>query len=223
MTGRFEEVAESIGKLVADRNKTYGDSFGRSGDIMRILYPAGIKPEQVDDALTLVRILDKMFRIANGQLDDSYKDIAGYGILGHARFEAGMWTCVDCGLKRISEGLGWCPKCSPGRNTKPVVAAETPVQERTCIVANCKTMAVEVGSICGKCWDDMAPMKPEQQEEQRRSFAFGNVSIDNPNVTRAAVDEVADRFPGRLCMAFGCAKPAPLGRQHCRTHEVART
>lgn len=33
---------------------------------------------------------------------------------------------------------------------------------------------------------------PEQKEEQRRSFAFGNANIENPRVTRKTVDEEAE-------------------------------
>ncbi|HUA00232.1 MAG TPA: hypothetical protein VMB02_07880 [Candidatus Aquilonibacter sp.] len=33
---------------------------------------------------------------------------------------------------------------------------------------------------------------PEQKEEQRRSFAFGNANIENPRVTREIVDEEAE-------------------------------
>ena len=35
-------------------------------------------------------------------------------------------------------------------------------------------------------------MTPEQAEEQRRSFAYGNCRIENARVTREMVDEVAD-------------------------------
>lgn len=35
---------------------------------------------------------------------------------------------------------------------------------------------------------------PEEQEETRRSFAHGNVSIHNPDVTRTVVDRVADEM-----------------------------
>jgi hypothetical protein len=37
-------------------------------------------------------------------------------------------------------------------------------------------------------------MTPEQREAQRRSFAFGNVAIDSPGVTRAHVDAAAERI-----------------------------
>lgn len=33
---------------------------------------------------------------------------------------------------------------------------------------------------------------PEQKEEQRRSFAFGNTNIENPRITRETVDEEAE-------------------------------
>jgi hypothetical protein len=33
---------------------------------------------------------------------------------------------------------------------------------------------------------------PEQKEEQRRSFAFGNANIENPRVTREMVNEEAE-------------------------------
>ncbi len=34
-------------------------------------------------------------------------------------------------------------------------------------------------------------MTPAEKEEQRRSFAYGNVAIENPNVTRAMIDNAA--------------------------------
>lgn len=38
------------------------------------------------------------------------------------------------------------------------------------------------------------PMTSGQREAQRRSFAFGNVAIENPRVTRALVERVADEM-----------------------------
>ena len=34
----------------------------------------------------------------------------------------------------------------------------------------------------------------KEMEEQRRSFAYGNVALHNPNVTRELVDQVADEM-----------------------------
>ena len=35
---------------------------------------------------------------------------------------------------------------------------------------------------------------PEQKEEQRRSFAFGNTSIENPRITRQTIDQEAEKL-----------------------------
>ncbi|MEA2463274.1 MAG: hypothetical protein QOJ98_1021 [Acidobacteriota bacterium] len=36
------------------------------------------------------------------------------------------------------------------------------------------------------------PLSPAEQEEQRRSFAYGNANIENSHVTRETVDREAD-------------------------------
>lgn len=84
----YEETGARIGRVVTEKQIAYGDSFGNSGEILRVLYPNGIKPEQYDDMLAVVRIVDKLFRIANKKDafgESPYSDIAGYGILGVAR------------------------------------------------------------------------------------------------------------------------------------------
>lgn len=87
-TGTYEALGQVIGKTTDSKQAAYGDSFGRSGGLLRILYPDGIKPDQYDDALAVIRIIDKLFRIATDRdaLGESpYRDIAGYGLLGAAR------------------------------------------------------------------------------------------------------------------------------------------
>ncbi len=37
-------------------------------------------------------------------------------------------------------------------------------------------------------------MTPEEQEEQRRSFAYGNSKIENDRITRKMIDQEADRL-----------------------------
>jgi hypothetical protein len=94
-TGRngsaYARVAAEIGALVEQKQAAYGDAYGKAGAVMRLLYPNGISPEQMDDALGAVRVLDKLFRVATARdaLGESpWRDIAGYGILGAARVEA---------------------------------------------------------------------------------------------------------------------------------------
>jgi hypothetical protein len=81
----YEKKGQEIGRLVDEKQSAYGDSFGKSGEIIKILYPEGIKPEQYQDALAIVRIIDKLFRIANDKGyggENPFMDIAGYGLLG---------------------------------------------------------------------------------------------------------------------------------------------
>jgi len=82
---KYEKLGREVGALVDEKQRAYGNSFGKAGAFLRILYPVGIQPEQYGDALALVRIFDKMMRVATdkGALDESpFKDIAGYGLLG---------------------------------------------------------------------------------------------------------------------------------------------
>ncbi len=82
---QFERAGADLGKLVTEKNLAYGDAVAKCGDVFKILYPNGIKPEQYRDVTLLGRILDKMFRIANSKKafgESPYRDIAGYGLLG---------------------------------------------------------------------------------------------------------------------------------------------
>ena len=84
----YSQRGKEIGELVEHKNEAYGDSFKKSGEFLRLLYPDGIKPDQYDDALAIVRIIDKLFRIATDRdaLGESpYEDIAGYCILRDAQ------------------------------------------------------------------------------------------------------------------------------------------
>jgi hypothetical protein len=85
---KFIVEAQKIGELVTEKQIAYGDSFGKSGSIMRTLYPDGIKPEQLDDALTIVRVIDKLFRIATKKDafgESPWRDIMGYALLATVR------------------------------------------------------------------------------------------------------------------------------------------
>jgi RNA-binding protein YlmH len=88
---KHEKIGRAVGALVDVKQKAYGDSFGQAGRVLKILYPDGIATDQYDDALAVVRIIDKLFRIANKKdaLGESpYFDIAGYAVLGVGRDKA---------------------------------------------------------------------------------------------------------------------------------------
>lgn len=86
----FAALGAEIGRLVETKQRAYGNSFGRAGDVLLALYPSGIPPEKLPDALTIVRVVDKLFRIATDRdaLGESpWRDIAGYALLSVARVE----------------------------------------------------------------------------------------------------------------------------------------
>jgi hypothetical protein len=81
---RYEELGKSVGKLVAEKQEAYGDSFGKAHKILKVLFPEGIKPEQYLDVLTICRVVDKLFRLATDPTygDESpWRDICGYSLL----------------------------------------------------------------------------------------------------------------------------------------------
>lgn len=83
----YKDTAEAIGNLVAEKQLQYGDSFGNAGKVLRVLYPNGISIDQMEDALVVVRIVDKLFRVANNNMgeEDAFQDITGYGLLAVVR------------------------------------------------------------------------------------------------------------------------------------------
>ena len=85
----YSDIGSTVGKLVEDKQKAYGDSFGRSGRCLMEMFPNGIKVDQYDDLLTIARILDKLFRIANDPdafEENPYQDIVGYALLAMRRY-----------------------------------------------------------------------------------------------------------------------------------------
>lgn len=107
----YEELGKSVGALVDIKNKAYGSAFDDAGKFLELLYPDGIQPSQYSDMLALVRIFDKMKRIATDReaLGESpYCDIAGYGLLGLRRVEA----------QKARESLGTAIRVLEGRYGK---------------------------------------------------------------------------------------------------------
>ena len=87
----FMQLATDLGKLLAEKTLAYGDAFSKTTQILTLLYPQGIKVQQYKDVHVLVRMLDKMSRIAqdNDPMGESpYKDLAGYAILAQANLIA---------------------------------------------------------------------------------------------------------------------------------------
>jgi hypothetical protein len=83
----YRDLGTNIGRLVEEKDQAYGRSFQRSQEILKILYPNGVEPDQYCDMLGMIRVIDKLFRIANRKEafgENPWQDIAGYGLLGVA-------------------------------------------------------------------------------------------------------------------------------------------
>lgn len=81
---KITRVADFIRDLVIEKQAAYGDSFGRSEIILKTLYPHGMSPDDYTNALAIIRITDKLFRLATNPYSDQEDpalDIAGYAIL----------------------------------------------------------------------------------------------------------------------------------------------
>lgn len=110
------EVAEQIGRLVTEKNLAYGSAFKTAPEALKLLYPEGLEPPKYIDALLLVRIWDKMMRIATKKDafgESPYRDIAGYGIIGASAGESGEPPpqCRICNGHGPLDEASRCPKC----------------------------------------------------------------------------------------------------------------
>lgn len=80
----FIELGGAIGELVEVKNVAYGNSFAECGEFLRLLFPDGVLPNQYTDMLAIVRIWDKMKRIATQKDalgENPAVDIGGYALL----------------------------------------------------------------------------------------------------------------------------------------------
>lgn len=90
MSKKFDKKLKSrmkqMRKLISEKNAAYGDSIGSSEKIFKLYYPNGITPDQYGDVLLMVRILDKLSRIATNKEafnEEPWQDLVGYGIRGY--------------------------------------------------------------------------------------------------------------------------------------------
>lgn len=97
--GHYEALGRSIGALVDEKQRAYGDSFGQALDVLKVyLRPYRnadgtytIPEALLQHVLVQVRIIDKQFRIFTHPGGDAggespYRDLAGYSILAEARY-----------------------------------------------------------------------------------------------------------------------------------------
>lgn len=90
MPSKFEEIALNIAKVLEEKNKAYGAAFDKSTQILQLLYPNGIPLESYPDVHVIVRVLDKLSRIAQNKDpfgESPWLDITGYGILAQIQHD----------------------------------------------------------------------------------------------------------------------------------------
>jgi len=88
MQDKFKKITDDLAQILSTKDEAYGNAFDKTTQILSLLYPNGIKVEQYKDLHVIIRMLDKISRIArdNDPLGESpYMDIAGYSILSLAR------------------------------------------------------------------------------------------------------------------------------------------
>jgi hypothetical protein len=87
-SARIRGEGKRLAQTVVRKDSEYGDATRKAGRLLRELWPNGIPVDAYDSALLVVRILDKVCRIANGcegnpaAKRDAWSDIGGYGLLG---------------------------------------------------------------------------------------------------------------------------------------------
>lgn len=84
MTHHYDQTAASIAAMLETKQVQYGDSVGTAPAILALLYPDGVRVDQYADLLTVVRMLDKLKRVATANADDpedAWVDLCGYSLL----------------------------------------------------------------------------------------------------------------------------------------------
>lgn len=78
----IQNITNELRDLLLKKREAYGNSFNDAPQILQHLYPDGVSVDQYEDLLTIVRIIDKLYRIANqADTEDPWQDIAGYAVL----------------------------------------------------------------------------------------------------------------------------------------------
>lgn len=82
MEANFENVAKQIVDSVKAAERETGNCFTKSTEVIRILFPAGIPPGKEQEVASMLRIIDKMFRIANnpGSTATEWQVLSAYAL-----------------------------------------------------------------------------------------------------------------------------------------------
>jgi len=80
---KFKEIADKIGSMVEEKNVQYGDSYANTQKFLDILYPESIPVEKFSDIVCIIRIFDKLKKVAaqvESDEENPYADLIGITI-----------------------------------------------------------------------------------------------------------------------------------------------
>ena len=98
---------------------------------------------------------------------------------------AGLPSWAPAAMARLDDV--WVASLPPGPRSR-IHAARRVVEEMTR-----EARGDDWGPMIGGC--RLEPVTPAEREAQRRSFAYGNTALSNPNITREMIDAAADTIP----------------------------
>ena len=80
----LESISRDVVGVVKEKNREYGSAFQKVSEILTILFPNGIPTNKYHDVAILIRVLDKVCRIASANdkdvKKDAWLDLTGYGL-----------------------------------------------------------------------------------------------------------------------------------------------
>jgi len=157
---RLSDIGSEVGRLCEEKNEAYGDSFAKAGDVLEALYPNGVQPHQYTDMLGIIRVVDKLFRIATRKDafgESPWRDIAGYGILGAFNDQKPSNAVVNTELRLITlkakEGQQhgtFLPGGEPVTDVPVVKSSLCCDGDQDCCLPD--EMAVFEEPLCEDCW-----------------------------------------------------------------------
>lgn len=87
----YEKLGGELIELLKLKREAYGDNLKSTGRFLSLLYPDGVPSSALPELGTMIRVVDKLFRIANRHKaeeegkgwednENPWWDIAGYGL-----------------------------------------------------------------------------------------------------------------------------------------------
>jgi hypothetical protein len=191
------QIAIEIGELVERKREIYGDSITSSAAILAILYPNGVPLERYNDMLLTARILDKLQRKATGhpdEGDDTWPDIAGYGIRGAEQHQRAQ-----------EKHQAWPGSVSGGSATGESKAPSASAAE--------SASRPTITSAAARSENSSTPPSRSPSESTSGSTAAPARSVTE-RASRSQVALAGDRNMTGKCGSPNCASVAPV---HCST------